>query len=126
MAAQFPKMVGYLDFMPGLHVNFKAMSNTPAPAAMISQMINAQVKTAAQNPQAAMFAGMINKLKVEAKGNNLTIDLPLNQTDVNQIKMMAGMLMMGLQGAGKPKSPAKFPAPASPALPGIPAPTPAK
>jgi hypothetical protein len=49
-----------------------------------------------------MFAGMINKITVKAEGNDLVVDVPLNQQDVNQIKMMVGMMLMSLQGGGGP------------------------
>jgi hypothetical protein len=60
-------------------------------------MLSKQIDGFKTNPQAMMFMGILNKLKVSAQKTDLSIDLPLNQQDVNQLKMIAGMIMMGMQ-----------------------------
>ena len=106
MMAQFVKVIGSLDFKPGLHLNIRATGESAAGPAQIAQMAQAQLAASTQSPQAAMFAGMIKKSSVTAQGNDLVLDVPLNQQDVNQIKMMVGMMLMSLQGGARPKGPA--------------------
>jgi hypothetical protein len=102
MMAQFVQVVGSLDFAPGLHLSVRATGENAAGPKQIATMAQAQLAASTQAPQAAMFAGMINKITVKAEGNDLVVDVPLNQQDVNQIKMMVGMMLMSLQGGGGP------------------------
>ena len=109
MMAQFVKVIGSLDFKP-VSTNIRAIESAAGPA-QIAQMAQAQLAASTQSPQAAMFAGMIKKISVTAQGNDLVLDVPLNQQDVNQIKMMVGMMLMSLQGGARPRGPAPVPVP---------------
>ena len=131
---------GYLDFATGLHLSLITELGNAQEASQAAQKLVATIDQAKQSPQAAMFMNMVNKFSAQAKGNELVIDLPLNQEEVNQIQAIIGMMMMSLTanqaaaGQGAPSFPglkapvapsvkpaAKFPAPA-PALPALPAP----
>ena len=129
MMAQFGQVVGSLDFKPGLHLNVRATSKDAQGPSMLAQMGQAQLAAAGQSPQAAMFGAMMKKISIKAEANDLVLDVPLNQQDVNQIKMMVGMMLMSFQNAGKPPAgvTAAAPvhpqtiAPAMPVAPAVPA-----
>ena len=87
---------GFLDFASGLHLSLITELGTAEEASKAAQMLIATVDQAKQSPQAAMFMNMVNKFSAQAKGNELVIDLPLNQEEVNQIQAIIGMMMMSL------------------------------
>ena len=130
LALKNPMMGGFtqtmisVDMAQGLHLAIEAMNKSAEGASAVAKMLNTQIKAASASPQMMMFAGMVSKLKIAAQKTAVVIDLPLNDQDVAQIKMMAGMMMAGLQqGAKGPSFPSKVPVPApAPA----PAPAPSK
>ena len=119
MLAQFEQVVGSLDFKPGLHLNVRATSKNPAGPKMLAQMGQQQLAAAGQSPQAAMFGAMMKKITIKAEAQDLVLDIPLNQQDVNQIKMMVGMMLMSFQQKAT-SAPPVTPMPGAPKAPQAP------
>ena len=121
MQAQNPMMGAFtawtvsMDFTPGLHVHIEG-KGTEAAASQIAAMASMQLQQMQASPQAAMLGGMMSKLSVTSKGELLVVDMPLNQQDVNQLKMMAMMMMMSLQ---QPKAQPSFPGLQAPVAPSV-------
>jgi hypothetical protein len=131
MLAQFAQIVGSLDFKPGLHLNVRATSKDPSGPKMLAQMGQGQLAAMSKSPQAAMFGAMMKKISIKAEANDLVLDIPLNQQDVNQIKMMVGMMLMSFQqkaasapGIAPGMPPATRMPPKAPAVKLAPAPAP--
>jgi hypothetical protein len=117
---------GFVDFAKGLHISLITELSNAEEATKAATQLNASINQAKGSPQAAMFINMINKFSANAKGNELVIDLPLNQDEVNQVQAIAGMLMMSLT-ANKGNAGPSFPglkAPVAPGAPMAPAPAP--
>jgi hypothetical protein len=113
---------GFIDFEKGLHVSLITELDNAEEATKAATQLNASINQAKGSPQAAMFINMINKFSANAKGNELVIDLPLNQDEVNQVQAIAGMLMMSLtanQGNAGGRAPS-FPGLKGPVSPGAP------
>jgi hypothetical protein len=131
-AASFENITMSFDLAKGLNIEVKAYGHDDAMVANLSKEMNTQISAMLQNPQAMMFANMIKKLKVTAQGKELLIQLPLDQQDVNQIKMMLMMMLGGLNQMGQPpvntapipNNPnLNQPPPVAPVVPVVPAPT---
>jgi hypothetical protein len=95
-AASFENIIMSFDLASGLNVDIKAYGENETMVSALSNEMNAQLTSVLQNPQAAIFASMIKKLKISAKAKELQVQLPLDQQDVNQIKMMLAMMLGGL------------------------------
>ena len=113
--AESKSMRGFIDFSAGLHFGLITEFVSPEVAAGATAKLKAIVEQAKQNPQAAMFMTMINKLAATASGAEMTVDLPLNQDEVNQLQAIAQMLMMSLTMRQPGGAPAGGAAPAAPA-----------
>ncbi len=136
-AASFENIIMSFDLATGLNVDIKAYGENETMVSALSNEMNTQLISVLQNPQAAIFASMIKKLKITAQGKELKVQLPLDQQDVNQIKMMLAMMLGGLNQMNQapintspiPSNPnLNQPAPSSMVVPApapIPVPTPA-
>jgi hypothetical protein len=131
---------GYLDFAQGLHISLISELMTATDASKAAEELTNSITQAKSTPQAAMFMSVMNKFSATAKGNELVIDVPLSQDEVNQIQAMVGMMLMALtanqggaaapapKGAGFPSlkgpvvpaTPVAPAAPASPVAPAVP------
>jgi hypothetical protein len=114
----FTQVVAFIDLAPGLHINVDALSKDPKIAAMIAGQAQSQIQNMTKAPQMKMFQSLINKIKIKADQNRLTLDVPLDQQNVTQLQMIASMAMMAFQGraksAPKPSMPAVTPVPVAP------------
>ena len=113
---------GYLDFAKGLHLSLITELSNVQEASQAAQKLVATIEQAKQSPQAAMFMNMVNKFSAQAKGNELVIDLPLTQEEVNQIQAIIGMMMMSLtanQAAAPSKGGPSFPGLKAPVTPSV-------
>ena len=112
MAKGLKTMRGSLDFSKGL--NLKVAFDTP----MAKQAADEAAKAIAQALKEPMMtqmglAPMLQKLQVKAVGNDLKVDLDLNEGEVQKLQMMANMMMMMAGGGGAaPGGPGAAPAPA--------------
>lgn len=104
---------GFVDFAKGLHINLITELSDASSASKAATDLNASVTQAKSSPQAAMFMNMMNKFEAKAKSNELIINLPLNQDEVNQIQAIVGMMMMSLTAN---QAAAGGPAPSFPGL----------
>ena len=118
LLGNFPDFMIQLDLATGLHLQVNAISNADKVAQSTAGLLNQQLTAVKSNPQAMMFMAVLNKIKIVAQTNEVSIDLPLNQQDVNQIKMLAGLLMMGMQKQGAPPAATGAKRPAFPSLKG--------
>jgi hypothetical protein len=123
--ANFPKSLVQVNMASGLNLHIEAQGTEEQPTKMLVSQVQMGIQAALKSPQAAMFGALIKKFKVANQGAQLTLDLPLDQADVDRLKMLAGLLMMNMQRPpAQPKQPAfpKLNAPVAPSL--APAPTP--
>ena len=123
--ANFPQSIVQVDLGSGLNIHVEAQGIAEQATQMLVSQVQMGLQAALKSPQAAMFGSLINKFKVANQGAKLTMDLPLDQADVDRLKMLAGLLMMNMQRPpAQPKQPAfpKLNAPVAPST--APAPTP--
>ena len=118
MMAVFQDIQGFIDLASGLHINVNATAKQAAIAQQMVKRAQEQLKAASGTPQAQMFASVLNKISLSAEGATIKLDVPLNQQEVNQLKMIVGMIMMSMQGRSKApmvETPKAAPVPVAPA-----------
>ncbi|MEZ4468439.1 MAG: hypothetical protein R3F60_21615 [bacterium] len=104
---------GSLDFAKGMSVSVALTASPAAATAMAAKMQEGLKPDPASEPmmQQMGIAPIVQKLKVEAKGDTVMIGLDLTPEEVNRLKMLAGMLGMAMQAQQMKAEPAA-PAPA--------------
>lgn len=117
MAKGVTKMRGSVDFTKGL--NLSMALDTPM-AAQAAAEANKAIAQAVKEPMVTQMglAPMLQKVKVQAKGKDLSIDVDLNEAEVGKLQMMAQMMfMMAGGGAGGPGGPGQVAPPKKEAAP---------
>lgn len=112
-----------LDFAQGMGLRVTVDLGNAAAAKKLSDQLKEGLAQAGADPGLAMMGlgPAVQKMKVEAQGNEMRIALDLTQDEVNRIKtMMVGMMGMMMQGAKKEPLP-----PGGKAAPALPPPVPA-
>lgn len=104
---------GSIDFAKGLSLNIAIAASAASATAIAGKMQTALKPDPAAAPmmQQMGIAPMIEKLKVEAKGDTVVIGLDLTPEEVNRLKMLAGMLGMAMQAQQMKGAPPAPPAP---------------
>ncbi len=84
----------------GMGLSFMIGMADKAAAGNVTKLLNEQLSKAAGDPAAAQmgFADMIKKAKVVQKGNDIVLDLALGAPEIQKLKMLMGMMMMGMGG----------------------------
>lgn len=111
MAKGLKSMRGSLDFGKGL--NLKVALDTPMAKKAADEAGKAMAQALKEPMMTQMgIAPMLQKLQVKAVGNQLNVDLDLNEGEVKKLQMMAQMMMMMAGGAAAPPGKTTAPAPA--------------
>lgn len=101
MAKGLKTMRGSLDFSKGL--NLKVALDTPMAKKAAQEATKAMAQALKEPMMTQMgIAPMLQKLQVKAVGNELKVDLDLNDGEVKKLQMMAQMMMMMAGGGGSP------------------------
>ena len=114
MAKGLKTMRGSLDFGKGL--NLKVSMDTPMAKKASEEAAKAMAQALKEPMMTQMgLAPMLQKLQVKAVGNELNVDLDLDESEVKKLQMMAQMMMM-MAGGGAQTAPGQAaPPPAAPA-----------
>jgi hypothetical protein len=117
---------GGVDLEKGVKLHAVVTMDSAAEATKFVTETKAKMDELKAQPQAKMLAldAVAGKLALSAKGTDVTVDLPLDEADVNRLKTAVGMMMMMAGAAGgapgaMPGGPAGMPLqmPAPPAQP---------
>jgi hypothetical protein len=115
-----------VDLEKGVKLHAVVTMDSAAEATKFVTETKAKMDELKAQPQAKMLAldAVAGKLALSAKGTDVTVDLPLDEADVNRLKTAVGMMMMMAGAAGgapgaMPGGPAGMPLqmPAPPAQP---------
>jgi len=93
---------GGVDFEKGFRLRTVVTLDSPAEALRLVSQTNAKLEDLKAQPQAKMLAldAVAGKLTLTAKGSEVTVDLPLDEADVNRLKTAVSMMMMMAGAAG--------------------------
>lgn len=93
---------GGVDLEKGIKVHAVVTMDSAAEATKLVSETKAKMDELKAQPQAKMLAldAVAGKLALSAKGNEVTVDLPLDEADVNRLKTAVGMMMMMAGAAG--------------------------
>jgi hypothetical protein len=103
MAGQIESMTGHVDFSAGLRAEFNVVGNANF-VKMMSATLGMQKQAAAQHPMIASMGlgSMLQKVTIKDQNKTLAISINLNDQDVNKLKTIANMMMMGQAMKGGP------------------------